>query len=85
MHPAPGEVWLLVTSAVHMPRSVGSFRAAGWPVLAWPTGYHGRTGLLPWSHPIGEKLALLDVAAHEWTGLLTYWATGKSSALFPSP
>ena len=85
VHPAAGEAWLLVTSAAHMPRAVGVFRRAGWPVVAWPTGYHGRTGLLPWSRPFGEKLALLDAAAHEWVGLLTYWATGKTSALFPAP
>ena len=85
VHPAPGEVWLLVTSASHMPRAVGVFRGAGWPVVAWPTGYHGRTGLLPWSRPFGAKLALLDTAAHEWVGLLTYWATGKTTALFPAP
>ncbi len=85
VHPAAGEVWLLVTSAAHMPRAVGVFRGAGWPVVAWPTGYHGRAGLLPWSRPFGAKLALLDTAAHEWVGLLTYWATGKTSALFPAP
>ncbi len=85
VHPAPGEVWVLVTSASHMPRSVGVFRRAGWTVLAWPTGYHGRTGLLPWSRPFGAKLALLDTAAHEWTGLLAYWAAGKTPALFPGP
>ena len=85
VHPATGEVWLLVTSAAHMPRAVGVFQRAGWPVVAWPTGYHGRTGLLPWSRPFGAKLALLDAAAHEWVGLATYWATGKTSALFPAP
>ena len=84
VHPALGETWVLVTSASHMPRAVGVFRRAGWSVLAWPTGYHGRTGLLPWSRPFGAKLALLDTAAHEWLGLLTYWATGKSTALFPA-
>ncbi len=37
--PKPGEVWILVTSAWHMPRAVGIFRQAGWPVLAWPVAY----------------------------------------------
>ena len=34
--PRPGETWLLVTSASHMPRSVGVFRRAGWDVVPWP-------------------------------------------------
>ena len=39
VHPKPGETWALVTSAFHMPRSVGVFRKAGWPVLPWPVGF----------------------------------------------
>jgi hypothetical protein len=26
-----------------------------------------------------------DLAMHEWAGLLAYWVTGRSSALFPGP
>ena len=38
--PQPGERWLLVTSAMHMPRSIGVFRSAGWPELQpWPVDY----------------------------------------------
>ena len=80
----PGEVWVLVTSASHMPRSVGVFRRAGWDVLPWPTGPHARTGLFPMSRPFGAKLAALDAAAHEWAGLLGYWLTGRTGSLLPS-
>ena len=34
--PKPGERWLLVTSAFHMPRAMGAFRHAGFDVIAWP-------------------------------------------------
>ena len=37
--PQPGENWLLVTSAFHMPRSVGLFRKVGFPVIPWPVDY----------------------------------------------
>jgi len=37
--PKPGERWLLVTSAYHMPRSVGLFRKAGFPVEAYPVDW----------------------------------------------
>ncbi len=39
VQPKPGERWLLVTSAMHMPRSVGIFRKAGFPVIAYPVDY----------------------------------------------
>ena len=85
VHPAPGEVWALVTSASHMPRSVAVFRAAGWDVLPWPTGPRGRAGWFPLSRSLGAKLAALDAAAHEWAGLLAYWLMGKTASLMPSP
>ena len=85
VHPAPGEVWALVTSASHMPRSVGVFRAAGWDVLPWPAGPRARAGWFPLSRSLGAKLAALDAAAHEWAGLFGYWLTGKTGSLMPSP
>ena len=39
VHPKPQEKWLLVTSAFHMPRSIASFRKAGWNVYPAPTDY----------------------------------------------
>jgi uncharacterized SAM-binding protein YcdF (DUF218 family) len=36
IHPAPGETWILVTGASHMPRSVGLFRGQGWQVVPYP-------------------------------------------------
>ena len=37
--PKPGERWLLVTSASHMPRAMGAFRKAGFAVEPWPVDY----------------------------------------------
>ena len=37
--PKGGERWLLVTSAYHMPRSVGLFRKAGFAVEPYPVGW----------------------------------------------
>jgi uncharacterized SAM-binding protein YcdF (DUF218 family) len=85
--PKPGERWLLVTSAFHMPRSVGTFRAAGFEVEAYPVDWRTRG----WSDAAApfDRLSMglerTDVAIHEWTGLIAYWLSGRSSALFPSP
>ena len=40
--PKPGERWLLVTSAAHMPRATGLFRAAGFAVEAYPVDFFDR-------------------------------------------
>ena len=85
--PKPGERWLLVTSAFHMPRSMGAFRAAGFDVEAYPVDWRTR-GWIDASRPFDDLSAGLvrsDVAAHEWTGLVSYWLTGRSKELFPAP
>jgi len=85
VHPRPGEVWVLVTSAMHMPRSVGVFRAAGWPVLPYPVDYRTHPGgTAGWFEPVHTKLSLLAGALREWIGLIVYRATGRSSSWFPS-
>ena len=40
--PKPGERWLLVTSAFHMPRAIAAFRAAGFPVEPYPVDWRTR-------------------------------------------
>ena len=40
--PQPGERWLLVTSGYHMPRAMGVFRQAGFPVEAYPVDWRTR-------------------------------------------
>src|SRR5262249_50874328 len=39
VQPKPGERWLLVTSAYHMPRAIGVFREAGFPVEPYPVDW----------------------------------------------
>lgn len=85
--PRPGERWLLVTSAFHMPRSVGLFRQAGFDVEAYPVDFRTR-GWGDASTPfdkLSTGLARSDVAIHEWTGMIGYWLLGRSPELFPAP
>ena len=84
--PKPGERWLLVTSAWHMPRAVGCFRRIGFPVEAYPVDWNTRPRLhLSLSSQFGGGLKSLDTAAHEWLGLLVYRITGRTSAVLPGP
>jgi uncharacterized SAM-binding protein YcdF (DUF218 family) len=85
--PKPGERWLLLTSAYHMPRAVGVFRAAGFPVEAYPVDWRTR-GPIDAVEPfasLGDGLRRTDTAMREWVGLLAYRLTGKTAELFPSP
>jgi len=85
--PRPGERWLLVTSAWHMPRSVGIFRRVGFPVVPYPVAYHtfGDARDFQLSVPMTDKVTMLELGVREWIGLLAYWLTGKTDALFPAP
>jgi uncharacterized SAM-binding protein YcdF (DUF218 family) len=84
--PRRGERWLLVTSAYHMPRAVGCFRRVGFMVEAysvdWQTpGWIALTSITN----LSEGLSRTDLAVHEWLGLIAYWITGRTDALFPGP
>jgi uncharacterized SAM-binding protein YcdF (DUF218 family) len=85
--PKPRERWLLVTSAHHLPRAVGVFRKAGFPVEAYPVDWRTRgadDALRPFAS-VGDGLRRSDTAVREWVGLAVYWLTGRSSELFPGP
>lgn len=78
--------WILVTSALHMPRSVGVFRQVGWKVIPWPVNY--LTGAGPeWANEdvLIERLYFLSRTLHELAGMVYYRARGWSDSLFPSP
>ncbi len=85
--PKPGEKWLLVTSAWHMPRSVGIFRRLGFDVIPYPVAYRTFGDARDWTEigSFGDRLFMLDFSIREWIGLLAYHLTGKTSALFPAP
>jgi uncharacterized SAM-binding protein YcdF (DUF218 family) len=84
--PQPGESWLLVTSAVHMPRAVGSFRAVGWTVIPYPVDYQTAGTLTPTnSLRFNFGLGSYNGVLHEWMGLVAYRLAGWSDALLPGP
>ncbi len=86
VQPKAGERWLLVTSAQHMPRAVGCFRRAGFPVEAYPVDWQTAPRFKFRLHASFVKgVAKTDDAVHEWLGLFGYWLMGRTSALLPGP
>lgn len=87
LEPTSSAQWLLVTSSYHMPRAIGAFRKAGFNVSAFPVGFrtHGWTDMWKPEATAEENLRRVDVALHEWIGLLEYKRKGYSDSLFAAP
>ncbi len=85
--PKSGERWLLVTSAYHMPRSVGLFRKAGFAVEPYPVDWRvgGRADLVSFQIFSVDGLANVDTGVREWIGLVAYGVAGRTSEFFPGP
>ncbi|HVX35954.1 MAG TPA: YdcF family protein [Hyphomicrobium sp.] len=87
LNPTPQDHWLLVTSAYHMPRSVGAFQQAGFNAIPFPVDFRTRDAgdLLRPPGSVAAGLQRADLAVKEWIGLVAYRITRRSSALFPAP
>ncbi|KQP50503.1 hypothetical protein ASG40_12040 [Methylobacterium sp. Leaf399] len=87
VQPKPGERWLLVTSAWHMPRAMGCFRKAGFDVVAYPVDYRtgARGDAARFNSFASTGLLVLDLMAKEWVGLLAYRLAGYTDDWFPAP
>ena len=81
--PGSNRAYALVTSAFHMPRAVGCFRKAGFDVRPDPVDYRWQS--LGWGFDVAGGLDALDLATHEYFGLLSYRLMGRTAALWPSP
>ena len=87
LNPIPKENWVLITSAFHMPRAIGCFRKVGWDTIPYPVDY-GTTAddeRSPLHFNFTKGLSYLNAAVHEVLGLIAYYVTGKTDALFPAP
>jgi uncharacterized SAM-binding protein YcdF (DUF218 family) len=86
VRPGPGERWVLVTSAMHMPRAVGVFRKAGWKPIPYPVDFHT---FGPEQRGLGfnmfNGLFSLTIGLREWTALIAYRLLGRTDAIFPTP
>jgi uncharacterized SAM-binding protein YcdF (DUF218 family) len=87
VRPGEGETWLLVTSAWHMPRAIGCFRQAGFPVTAYPVDFRATGPRYAWRgfFEVARGLRLTDIMAKEWVGLAAYRLMGRTDALLPAP
>ena len=87
VEPKPGETWLLVTSAFHMPRAKALFDKAGFPTVPWPVDYRtsGREGVGLFRDNAADSVQNTTMAIREWIGLFAYWLSGRIDQPFPAP
>jgi uncharacterized SAM-binding protein YcdF (DUF218 family) len=84
--PDPNGTYLLVTSAFHMPRSVGIARKLGINVIAYPTDFRSNSAeYRKIDFDFFDHLKSLEPAWKEWIGLTIYYITDKTSSWFPKP
>lgn len=84
VQPQGEQRWLLVTSALHMPRALAVFQALGWSVSPYPVDYTttGRIEVAP-TLEVLPALTALDKVVREWGALVVYNATGRTRTLLP--
>ena len=79
MQPKPGQHYVLVTSAWHMPRAMEAFARAGWQdVTAWPVDFRSTRGTLRPDWRLDEHLVEADLALKEYLGRIAYYLAGKA-------
>ena len=82
--PQAGETWVMITSAVHMPRAMACFQAVDWAVLPYPVDYATMGAMDSWIDfdPL-LGLRSLNLATREWLGLVMYRLLGHTRTILP--
>ena len=82
--PKDTENWILITTAWHMPRSVGIFCKTGWPVIPYPVDHQtNKNNLFRINFNLLSNLSYLKTSIKEWLGLFAYWLSGKTPSFLP--
>lgn len=78
VRPQPGQHFVLVTSAWHMPRAMEAFARAGWTDLtAWPVDFRSTSRTFRAGWRLDEHLVEADLALKEYLGRMAYYLAGK--------
>jgi uncharacterized SAM-binding protein YcdF (DUF218 family) len=77
--PEPGETWVLVTSAFHMPRAHAAFVREGWEgLVAWPVDHRsGDLAGLRGIWRLDRNLMGANLALKEYLGMAAYAVLGR--------
>lgn len=83
--PLKNENWLLITTSWHMPRSIGIFCKAEWPIIPYPVDHQtNKDDLFRVDFDLSRNLIVLKTGIKEWLGLFAYYLSGKTTSLLPN-
>jgi len=84
MNPKPEEEWIVVTSAYHMPRTIGIFQKIGWDITPYQCDQRtdGTYRLFTDLPNLAGNYGQINNALKEIIGSFVYYITGKSSSAF---
>lgn len=78
VNPSADSPWVLVTSATHMKRAIGSFKKAGWQnIIGYPVDYITQTNSQANGFSLSAGPSLWKIALKEHIGYFAYWLTGR--------
>lgn len=85
INPQENDNYVLITSAFHMPRSIGLFRAQNWDVTPFPVDYRTSKNDVFGSSTRSELDNFINMrtALKEWVGLISYYMLGRIEEIFP--
>lgn len=85
MHPSPQDTWILITSAVHMPRAVENFRRVGWRVTPYCVDYKSMPQVTWQPFQIHKNMTAWTNAMREFASLTRDYLLGRSKVLVAAP
>jgi len=78
VQPKPGQRWVLITSAFHMPRAMRSFERTGWTgLIPYPVDFRSGRFVDDIGWDLAKNLKTLNTAVKEYVGLLIYTITNR--------
>jgi len=82
--PNKNEKWIVITTSWHMPRSIGIFCKAEWITIPYPVDHQtNKDNLFRIDFDLANNLLILKKGIKEWVGLFAYYATGKTTSIYP--
>jgi uncharacterized SAM-binding protein YcdF (DUF218 family) len=84
LSPKKGQVWLLVTSAIHMPRALAVARRLDWQMTPWPSeNIADASNQVYWLFSFVKAAYNLGSVLHEYEALVAYRLEDKTDRMFP--
>jgi len=81
--PKKNEIWLLVTSAYHLNRSLGISEKIEWTFIPYATDFK-KSKIFSWQPSLNllSNFSEFNQASHEWIGIFAYYFMGRSELIF---